>query len=130
MASTRSRNILKRAPVVRAVIFHLLGIPASANAKDETTPGESIKTGDGLSLRRLTGIWVCSHTNSESNSRFKLAGQLADICRSPSESEKHQLALAISPRLDASVPTQVRTCLRARLLSLEAYRKPHIGAGN
>jgi hypothetical protein len=34
---------------VRAVIFHLLGIPASANAKDETTSGDSIKTGDGLS---------------------------------------------------------------------------------
>jgi hypothetical protein len=34
---------------VRAVICHLLGIPTSTNAKDETTPGESIKTGDGLS---------------------------------------------------------------------------------
>ena len=31
------------------MIFHLLGIPAPANAKDETTLGESIKTGDGLS---------------------------------------------------------------------------------
>jgi hypothetical protein len=31
----------------------------------------------------------------------------------PSESEKHQLALEISPRLDGSGPTQVRTCLRA-----------------
>src|SRR5262249_57482094 len=40
---------LETAAVVGAMIFHLLGIPAPANAKDETTPGESINPGDGLS---------------------------------------------------------------------------------
>src|ERR1700756_1253442 len=39
---------LEAVPVVRTVIFHLLGIPARANAKDETTLGELIQTGNGL----------------------------------------------------------------------------------
>ena len=48
---------LEAALVSRAVILHLLDVPAPANAEDETTPGELIKTGDrfgrdnGIALR-------------------------------------------------------------------------------
>jgi hypothetical protein len=37
---------LEAALVSRAVILHLIDVPAPANAEDETTRGESIETGD------------------------------------------------------------------------------------
>ena len=64
---------LEAALVVRAVIFHLLGIPASANAKDEATSGGSIKTGDGLSCDN----WIAlrHERDPSSETRVRVARQ-------------------------------------------------------
>jgi hypothetical protein len=53
------------------------------------------------------------------------------LCRSASESEKHQLALAISPQAGRLRPDPSQDVPPGlRLLPLEAYRRSHIGADN